>query len=195
MKERKKERRKKERKGPVPPNSSVNTRKHGLTLPLLHAHNSSTHSDLTFSNTNPQPIPGPHRPSPASLPAPTLMIHSVRCVKAPLTRKKGFSVTYVTTVFIWTPSSPPSPPSLLGYENIPCVPLLPPHPRVHCDTSAFPLPSLTLTLTEHHLGQKKKTPSLVRTKLKTAFSPACDEFWPYTHVHAYNEGSGFNNQV
>jgi len=83
-------------------------------------------------------------------------VEESRCVKSPLTRKKCFSVTYVTLVGIWTASSPPSPPSLLGYGNVPCVPLLPPHPRVHCDTSASPLPSLTLTLTKHHLRQKKK---------------------------------------
>jgi len=64
-------------------------------------------------------------------------------------------VTYVTPVGIWTASSPPSPPSLLGYGNVPCVPLLPPYPRVHCDTSASPLPSLALTLTIHHLRPKK----------------------------------------
>jgi len=44
--------------GPGPLNSSANTTKHGLALPPLHAHNSSTHSNLTFSNTNPQPLPG-----------------------------------------------------------------------------------------------------------------------------------------
>jgi len=48
--------------GSSPLNSSANTTKHGLTLPPLHAHNSSTHSNLTFTNTNPQPIPGPYRP-------------------------------------------------------------------------------------------------------------------------------------
>jgi len=108
------------------------------------------------------------------------MIHSVRCVTAPLTRKNCFSVTYVTPVGIWTASSPPSPPSLLGYRNVPCVPLLPPHPRVHCETSASPLPSLNLTLTKHHLGPKKNhPPSLLSTKYcsqqkikKTAFSLA-----------------------
>jgi len=122
--------------GPAPLNSSANTTKHGLTLPPLHAHNSSTQSNLTFPNTNPQPLPGPYCPSPPPLPAPPLMIHSVRCVKVPLTRKNCFSVTYVTPVGIWTDSSPPSPPSLLGYGNVPCIFLLPTHPRVHCDTSA-----------------------------------------------------------
>ena len=63
------------------PNSSANTTKHGLTLPPLHAHNSSTHSNLTFSNFNPLPIPGPYHPSPPPLSAPLLMIHSARCVK------------------------------------------------------------------------------------------------------------------
>ena len=73
-----------------------------------------------------KPLPGPYCPSNPPLPAPPLMIRSVRCVKAPLTRKKCFSVTYVT------------------------------YPAVHCDTSASPLPSLTLTLTKHHLGHKNK---------------------------------------
>jgi len=141
--------------GPAPLNSSANTTMHGLTLPPLHAHNSSTHSNLTFSNTNPQLLPGPHCLSPPPLPVPPLMIHSVRCVTAPLTRRKCFSVTYVTPVGMLTASSPPSPPSLLGYANVPCVPLLPPYPRIHCDTSASPLPSLALTLTKHHLGGKK----------------------------------------
>ena len=42
--------------------------------------------------------------------------------------------------------------------TIPCasVPLLPPHPRVHCDISASPLPFLTLIVTKHRLGRKKK---------------------------------------
>jgi len=144
--------------GPAPRNSSANTTKHhddGPTAPPLHAHNSSTHSNLTFSNTNPQPLPGPHTLSPPPLPAPSLMIHRVRCVTAPLTRKKCISVTYVTPVGILkTACSPPSLPSLLGYGNVPCVPLLPPYPAVHCDTSASPLPSLTLTLTKHHLETK-----------------------------------------
>ena len=100
--------------GPDPLNSSPNTTKHGLTLPPLHAHYSSTHSNLTFSNTNPQPFLGPYHPSPPPLPAPPLMIHSDRCVKAPLTRKKCFSVTHVTLVGIWTAFFPPSPPSLLA---------------------------------------------------------------------------------
>jgi len=56
--------------GPAPLNFSANTTKHGLTLPPPHAHNSSTHSNLTFSNTNPQPLPGPYRPSPPHLPPP-----------------------------------------------------------------------------------------------------------------------------
>jgi len=122
--------------GPTHLNSSANTTKHGLTLPSLHAHNSSTQSNLTFPNNNPQPLPGPYRPSSSPLPAPPLMIHNARCVKVPLTRKKCFSVTYVTPVGIWTASSPPSPPSLQGYGNVPCAPLLTPHSRVHCDTSA-----------------------------------------------------------
>ena len=67
---------------------------------------------------------------------------------------------YVTPVGIWPASSPPSLPPLLGYGNVPCVPLLPPYPAVPCDTSASPLPSLTLTLTKLHLGGEKKTPIL-----------------------------------
>jgi len=72
--------------GSSPLNFSANTTKHGLTLPLVHAHNSSTHSNLTSSNTNPQPLLGPHTLSPPLLPVPSLMIQSVRCVTAPLTR-------------------------------------------------------------------------------------------------------------
>ena len=67
-----------------------------------------------------------------------------------------FSVTDVTPAGIWTACSPPSLPSLPGYGNVPCVPLLPPYPVVPYNTSASPLPSLTLTLTKHHLGKKKK---------------------------------------
>jgi len=87
--------------GPAPLNSSANTTKHGLTLPPLHAQNSSTHSNLSFPNTNPQPLPGPYRPSPSPLPALSLTIHSVRCVKVPLTRKECFSVTFVMPVGIY----------------------------------------------------------------------------------------------
>jgi len=116
--------------GPAPLNSSANTTKHGLTLPPLHAHHSPTHSNFTFPNTNPPPLSGPYCPSSPALLALPLMIHSARCVRVPLTRKKCFSVTYVTPVGIWTASSHPSPPSLLGYGNVPCAPLLSPHPRV-----------------------------------------------------------------
>jgi len=126
--------------GPAPLNSSANTTKHGLTLPPLHAHNSSTHSNLTFPNTNHHPLPGPYHPSSPPLPAPPLMIYSARCVKVPVTRKKCFSVTYVTPVGIWTASSPLSPPSLLGYGNVPCAPFLSTHTRVNYDTSASPPP-------------------------------------------------------
>jgi len=142
--------------GPAPRNSSENTTKHGPTPPPTHAQTSSTHSNLTFSNTNPQPLPGLHTLSLPPLPVPSLMIPSVRCVTAPLTRKKCFSVTYVTPAGIWTASSPPSLPSLPGYGNVPCVPLLPPYPVVPYDTSASPLPFLTLTLTKHHFGKKGK---------------------------------------
>jgi len=117
--------------GPGPLNSSADTTKYGLTLPPLYALNSSTHFNLTFPNTYPQALPGPYRPSFPPLPAPPLMIRSARCVKVPLTRKKCFSVTYVTPVGIWLASSPPSPPPLMGYENVPCASLLSPHPRVH----------------------------------------------------------------
>jgi len=126
--------------GPAPRNFSANTTKHRPTPPPLNAHNSSTHSNLTFSNTNPQPLPGPHTLSPPDLPVLSLMIHSVRCVTAPLTRKKCFSVTYVT------------------------------YPAVHCDTSASPLPSLTLTLTKHHLGGKKP-PHLLPAQHTTLIPP------------------------
>ena len=50
-----------------------------------------------------------------------------------------------------TAFSPPSLPSQLGYGNVPCEPLLPPHSRFNCDTSASPLLSLTLTLIKHRL--------------------------------------------
>jgi len=123
--------------GPAPRNSSANTTKHGPTPPPLHAHNSSTHSNLTFSSTSPQPLPGPHTLSSPPLPVPSLMIHSFRCVTAPLTRKKYFSVTYVTPVGVWTDSSPPSLPSLLGYENVPVYPSCPRIPRC---TATSPLP-------------------------------------------------------
>jgi len=77
----------------------------------------------------------------SSLANPPLMIRSARCVKVPLTRNECFFVTYVTPVGTWPASSPPSPPSLLEYENVPCAPPLSPHPRVHHDTSASPPPS------------------------------------------------------
>jgi len=168
--------------GPAPRNSSENTTKHGLTPPPTHAHNSSTHSNLTFSNTNPQPLSGPQTLSPPPLPVPSLMIHSVRCVTAPLTRKKRFSVTYVTQAGIWTACSPTSLPSLPGYGNAFCVPLLPPHPAVPYDTSASPLPSLTLTLTKHHLGKKKKRKKGKKTHpspvQRTTFNPPAMEAEP-----------------
>jgi len=69
-----------------------------LTAPALDAHNSSTHSNLTSPDTNPQPLPDPHSPSPPPLPAPPLMIHSAMCVKVPLTRKTCLSVTYLTPI-------------------------------------------------------------------------------------------------
>jgi len=139
--------------GPAPLNSSANTTKHGLTLPPLHAHNSSTHSNLTFPNTNPQPLPGPYRPSSPSLPAPPLMIHSARCVKVPLTRKKCFSVTYVTPVGIWKASPPPhhhpcwdmemslvhpSCPLITGCTRTPPLPL--PHPGRAATEGFSPMP-------------------------------------------------------
>jgi len=67
--------------------SFANTTKHQLTLPLLCAHDSSTHFNPTFSNTNPQPLPGPYCLSPPPLPVPPPRIHSASCVKVPLTRK------------------------------------------------------------------------------------------------------------
>ena len=77
------------------------------SLYLHYVHTPSTHFNLTFSDTNPQPLPGPYCPSLPPLPAPLLMIHSARCVKCPSARKKCFSVTYVTPVGIWTSCSPP----------------------------------------------------------------------------------------
>jgi len=46
-------------------------------------------------------------------------------------------------------------PFQLGCGNAPCAPLLS-HPRVHCDTSASPSRSLTLTLIKHRLESNKK---------------------------------------
>jgi len=158
--------------GPSPPKLLRKHDKVWTTPPALHAHNSSIHSILPFSNTNPQPLPGPYTLSPPPLPVPSLLIYSVRCITAPLTRKECFSVTYVTPVGIWPASSPPSLPSLLGYGNVPCVPLLPPYPAVHCNTSASPLPSLTLTLTKHHLGDKKKIPHPLPAKHTTLNPPS-----------------------
>jgi len=43
---------------PSPLISSANTIQHGLTLIRLRVHNSSTQSNLTFSNTKPQPLEG-----------------------------------------------------------------------------------------------------------------------------------------
>ena len=126
--------------GPDPLNSFKNMTKHGLTLPPLHALNSSTHFNPTFPNTCPHGLPHPYRPSFPPLPTPPLMIRSAKCAKVPLTRKECSSATYVTPVGTWADSSPPSPPSLLGYGNVPCAPPLLPHPRAHYDTSASPPP-------------------------------------------------------
>jgi len=92
---------------------------------------------------------------------------------------------YVTPVGIWPASSPPSLPSQLGYGNIPCVPLLPLYPVVHCDTSASPLPSLTLTLTKHHLEGKKNPPSLANT---TYYSQP-PQLWRWSRYFRRNERS------
>jgi len=100
------------------------------------------------------------------------MIHRVRCVTAPLTREKRFSVTYDKPFGTWTASSTPSLQSLPGYGNVPCVPLLPPYPAVHCDTSISPLPSLTLILTKHHQG--KKNPHPLPAQHTARNSPAMD---------------------
>ena len=126
--------------GPDPLNSFKNMTKHGLTLPPLHALNSFTHFNLTFPNTYPHGLPHPYRPSFPLWPASPLMIHSARCAKVPLTRKECSSATYVTPVGTWAASSPPSPPSLLVYGNVPCAPPLLPRPRAHYDTSASPPP-------------------------------------------------------
>jgi len=63
--------------------------------------------------------------------------------QSPFDEEKMLLCTYstVTPVRVCTVSSPPSPPSLLGYENVPCAPFLSPHPRVHYDTFASPPPS------------------------------------------------------
>jgi len=126
-------------------------------LHLQHMHTIHLLTPISLFLKTAQPLPGPHTLSPPPLPVPSLMIHSVRCVTSPLTRKKCFSVTHVTPAGIWTASCPPSLPSLLGYGNVPGVPLLPPYPAVPCNTSASPLLSLTLTLTKHHLGEKTNT--------------------------------------
>jgi len=146
--------------GPPPLNSFTNTTKHGLILPQLHAHNSSTHSNLTVSNTNPQPLPGPYRPLPPLPPllqAPPLMIHSARCVKVSVTRKNCFSLTYVTLVGTWTASS------LAGIWKCPLCTTPAPSCQGQLRPSASPLLSLTLTLNKHRLGGKKIA-SLVSTE-------------------------------
>jgi len=126
--------------GSAPGNSSANTTKHGPTPPPLHAHNSSTHSNFTFSNTSPQPLPGPHTLSPPPLPVPSLMSHSVRCVTAPLTRKKCFSVTYVTLVGIWPPPPPPYYHPSWDMECPYSVPVYPSSPLIPRCTATSPLP-------------------------------------------------------
>jgi len=129
--------------GPAPLNSSANTTKHGLTLPPLHAHNSSTYSNFTSPDTNHQPLPGPYRPSSPPLPACPLMIHSARCAKVPLTRKKCFFVTYVTPFGMWTACSSPSHPSLLA-RIWKCPLCTPPAPSSQGPLRHLRFPSLIL---------------------------------------------------
>jgi len=152
------------------PQAPSQTRQSIDSLCLHNVYTTHLHFNLTFSSTYPQPLPGPYRPLPPPLPAPPPTIHSTRCVKAPSTRKKCFSVTYVTLGGIWTASSLPSQPSYLGYGNVPRVPLLSPHARVHCDSSTSPLPSLTLTLIKHRLGGKKMNPPNITFQHKTLLS-------------------------
>jgi len=52
--------------GPASRNSSANTTKHRLTPPPLRAHNASTHSNLTFSNTAPHCLSSSPLPVPPS---------------------------------------------------------------------------------------------------------------------------------
>jgi len=84
-------------------------------------------------------------------------IPSVEYVKAPLTKRKCFSVIFVMPADIFTCSFPPSLPSQLGCGNVQYVPPLLPHPRLPCDTSASPPPFWTLTLMKQH--QKKEHPN------------------------------------
>jgi len=139
--------------GQAPLNPSANTTKHGLTLPPLHAHNSSTHSNLTFPNTNPPPFLGPYRPSSLPLPAPPLP--QCQVCQSPFDEEKMLLCDICNAGWHRTASSPPSPPSLLGYGNVPGgISLLSPHPRAHYDISASHPP----TLIKHHLallGEKK----------------------------------------
>ena len=132
---------------------------------LLRKHDKAwTHSTSQlqshFSKSQPSASPGPVPSlvfSPARPPS-----DDTQCQGCQSRFQKYFSVTYVTLVGIWTASSSPSQTSLLGHGNVPCATLLPPHPRVHCDTSASSLPSETLTLTKHHLEKGNK----IQTKLK-----------------------------
>jgi len=138
---------------PPPPNSFAKTTKHRLTLLALCVHNSSTHFNLIFSNTNPQSLLDLYRPSPPPLVAPPPRIHSARCDKVPLTRGKCFMFCFGK----WTASSPPLTTIPLGiWKRFLCTPPAP-SSWVHCDTSASPLPSLNLTLIKHRAGKKRKS--------------------------------------
>jgi len=157
-----------------------------------------SHFSKHQSSASPGPVPS-LTSSPASPPS-----DDTQCqvCQSPFDEEKRFSVTYVTPVGIWTASSPPSPPSHLGYGNVPCVPLLllPPHPRVHCDTFASPLPSWTLTLTKHHLEKGKKKNPAIPCQYKEGggadISGRKNNKMPrMRRWRAYDEGSGFKLHV
>ena len=147
-------------------------------------HNSSTHLNHTFSNTNPQPLPGPYRPFPHPLPAPAPRMPSAKSVKIPLKKKECSSVTYNAG---WHMDCLPPPLTTIPAGVRKCLLCTPPtsSSQVHCDTSASPLPSLTLILTKHHFwgggegGKPPPRPSLFninKLKLysqKTLLSKVC----------------------
>ena len=164
---------------------------------LLRKHDKAwTHSTSQlqshFSKSQPSASPGP---------VPSLISSPARppCQVCQSRFQEYFSVTYVTLVGIWTASSSPSQTSLLGHGNVPCATLLPPHPRVHCDTSASSLPSETLTLTKHHLEKEKKDPPITCQYKERGVADISgrknNKIPRMRRWCAHDEGSGFKLQV